>query len=361
MSGIIRRWWQWMHALPQLWDSPVRFILWPFSVVYSVFVGLYGRFLRRFCVVLSPVPVIVIGNLTVGGVGKTPLVMALVAKLTEKGLRVGIVSRGYRAKVRSFPYEVSVHDTALKVGDEPLLLAQKTQVPVVIAPRRASAVAYLVAKHRCQVIVSDDGLQHEVMGRAIEVVVVDGQRGFGNGFCLPAGPLREPLRRLKQVDFVVLHGSDTVALDFPLTSTYRMDLLPKHLTHLKTGQKRSVDALTLPIAAVAAIGYPERFFASLRALNLVFQSYVFPDHHAFVPEDVALSAKTVLMTDKDAVKCQPFATDAMHVLSVEATLSPEFWDALWAHPALKTMLEKGLVEHEKMPMDRVDRFVFFRL
>jgi tetraacyldisaccharide 4'-kinase len=284
------------------------------------------------------VPVIVVGNLTVGGVGKTPLVMALTAHFKSRNLKVGIVSRGYRSKLRQFPYEVNINDSADLVGDEPLLLAQKTHVPVVIAPKRWQAVDYLIQKHACQVVISDDGLQHTAMGRALEIVVVDGANGFGNGFCLPAGPLREPISRLNSVDFIFIHGDNNtnILLDSTCVPKYRMDLQAKYLLHLTSGLRVAAGGnLPTPIAALAGIGRPERFFDSLRALGYVFNAYSFTDHHAFISSDLNFTEPTVLMTEKDAVKCTAFFTDAMYALSVEAQVCPAFWSALDAHPKLK--------------------------
>lgn len=193
--------------MEKLWygNHPLQWVLRPLSWVYSVIISVRRYFLQHYKQVDCPVPLIVVGNITVGGVGKTPLVIELAKRINQKGIKVGIVSRGYGAKTKHFPYEVQINDSALKVGDEPLLLAQKTKCPVVIAPKRNQAVDYLLKKHGCDIIISDDGLQHYRMGRAIEIAVVDGTRGLGNKLCLPAGPLRESAERLKQVDFVVVN------------------------------------------------------------------------------------------------------------------------------------------------------------
>lgn len=193
--------------MDQVWygNHPLQWVLSPFSWGYRLIVAARRWYLENFSQIKCPVPVIVVGNITVGGVGKTPLVVELAKRLQDKGLNAGIVSRGYGAKIKEFPYEVKPHDNANQVGDEPLLLAQKTQCPVVIAPDRPEAVRYLLEKHHCQIIISDDGLQHYRMGRAIEIAVIDGTRGLGNEFCLPAGPLREPAKRLQEVDFIVVN------------------------------------------------------------------------------------------------------------------------------------------------------------
>ena len=319
---------------------PIRWLLWPFSCLFRA-VTIFRRFFlhqRSF-----DVPIIVVGNISVGGVGKTPLVIALAKAAQERGLRVGIVSRGYGARVKDFPYEVDIHDEASLVGDEPLLLAKKTGVPVVIDPRRVDAVDYLIKKYHSQLIISDDGLQHYAMGRAIEIAVIDGQRGFGNGLCLPAGPLREGVNRLNEVDYVVINGSiraDNIALikalDHPLCpATFQMDLIPGTLTQLKSGKATPLTALAMPVAAVAAIGYPKRFFSLLEHLGVTLTPYPFRDHHAFQPRDFCFMHKDIVMTEKDAVKCASFAKDTMYYLPVEARLEEQFLDALWMRTASK--------------------------
>jgi tetraacyldisaccharide 4'-kinase len=234
--------------------------------------------------------------------------------------------------VTHFPYEVTSNDNAHQVGDEPLLIAQKTVCPVVISPKRVEAVQYLLDKHHSEIIISDDGLQHYAMGRAIEIVVIDGQRGFGNGLCLPAGPMRETVSRLKKVDFILVNGSAPQPI---FADTYRMDLVPGAITGLLSGQSVSVFDLEEPIAAVAAIGNPQRFFALLARLGVRFKPYSFPDHHPFHAADLCLREKTVVMTEKDAVKCIPFASESMYCLPVEAQVEDKFWDTLWLHKGLQ--------------------------
>ena len=310
----------------------LRWLLWPLSCVYRIVVALRRQYLLRVVQTTMPIPVIVVGNITVGGVGKTPLVVAIVEQLQARGLRVGIVSRGYGATVVQFPHEVLLHEPATLVGDEPLLLAKKTRCPVVIAPNRVQAVQYLLDKHQSQVVVSDDGLQHYALGRAIDIAVVDGVRGFGNGLCVPAGPLREPINRLQHVDFVVVNGGPGLK---PSTVTYPMTLQPGELTHLVSGQTLLPAQLPTPIAAFAAIGHPQRFFSTLQELGLSFKAYPFADHHSFVPNDLCVEEKAVVMTEKDAVKCQPFATDSMCFLPVDAALEDKFWNTLWLHERLQ--------------------------
>lgn len=320
----------WVTAL---WygDYPVRYLLWPASVVFQVLSRARRAWLEWRREPLS-VPVIVVGNLTVGGVGKTPLVIALAQYLSAQGLRVGVVSRGYGAHIRQFPHCVRAEDEAWQVGDEPKLLAMRTACPVVIAPQRLQAVNYLLQHHRSQVIISDDGLQHYAMPRTVEIVVVDGMRGMGSGLCLPAGPLREPLQRLQQANFMVVNGEQSVhTLSLKHEHAYQM-MLQADLPRSLTGESvASWEAFPMPCSAVAGIGHPERFFALLNQLGVVFQPHKFADHHEFSQYDLAGLRKPVIMTEKDAVKCRAFATDAMYYLPVEAKLSDEFWTKIWGH------------------------------
>ncbi|QDQ40660.1 tetraacyldisaccharide 4'-kinase [Legionella geestiana] len=306
-----------------LWYTrhPARWLLWPFSLVYRMIVCARRAFLCRFRQTVFPLPVIVVGNLTVGGAGKTPLVAALARYFSERGFKVGIVSRGYGANPPAFPYRVLPEDTAAVSGDEPLLLAQKTGCPVVIDPQRVRAVEYLLKTERVNLVLSDDGLQHYALGRTLEIAVIDGQRGPGNGMCLPAGPLREPAGRLRSVDMVVVNGGVR-------PGAYTMTLEARELRRLTDNISMPVNALSQPVAAVAGTGNPGRFFETLSALGIAHHPYPFPDHHPFEARDLAFSEPTVLMTEKDAVKCQPFATETMYCLPVEATLSPDFWEAL---------------------------------
>lgn len=308
--------------------NPIRWVLWPFSIVYQGIIKIRRRLLTRFSQKNWFVPVIVVGNLTVGGVGKTPLVIALAQAMVAKGVRVGIVSRGYGARIKHYPHEVSVTDSSFQVGDEPLLMARKSGCPVVIAPNRAEAVDYMIEHHQPQIIISDDGLQHYRMGRAIEIVVIDGLRGFGNGFCLPAGPLREPISRIDEVDFLVVNQGS-----WP--GAYPMIMEPGSLRDLKFDKPHVFSTLSEPIAAVAGIGNPQRFFNTLEGIGLTIEKYPFPDHHLFHKNELKFKEETVIMTEKDAVKCKEFAENSWYYLPIEAKLSDSFWRALWSHDFLK--------------------------
>lgn len=330
--------------LERLWygNKPNKFLtwlLWPLSCIYQVVTKIRRCILKCFFAEQFPVPIIVVGNLTLGGVGKTPLVIALAKALTAKGLRVGIVSRGYGATVKQFPHEVLIQDSAELVGDEPLLLAKKTSCPVVIAPARNQAVHYLLAQHQSQIIISDDGLQHYRMGRALEIVVIDGMRGLGNGLCFPAGPLRENEKRLRQCDFIVINNN-AVVHEEKWPSSYKMGLEAGELTHLITGEILNLQSLVEPVAAVAGIGHPQRFFCTLESLGIPFHAYSFPDHHRFQEKELQLREKIVLMTEKDAVKCQALAVAENHwyFLPIQAKLTDSFWQALWSHKQLQDLI-----------------------
>lgn len=310
-------------------QHPLRWLLWPFSLVFQLLSKLRYYGLKFFFQRAPIVPIIVVGNLSVGGVGKTPLVLALIDALQKKGLRVGVVSRGYGGKIKQFPHAVQDVDTAHDVGDEPLLIVKKTGCPVVIAPKRNEAVGYLLEKFRCQVIISDDGLQHYAMGRTLEMVVIDGIRGLGNGMCLPAGPLRECPNRLKKADFLIVNGGEWLG-------AYSMSIEPTHLLSVAGHHVMPMDSLTMPVAAVAGIGHPLRFFMTLSKLGISYHPYPFPDHYQFTKTDFTnIRESVIIMTEKDAVKCDYFAADNWYYLPVSAVLPDSFWQALWSHEKLK--------------------------
>ncbi|MEY4718334.1 MAG: hypothetical protein RL563_952 [Pseudomonadota bacterium] len=272
-----------------------------------------------------PVPVIVVGNLTVGGTGKTPLVIWLVEQLKQQGYQPGIVSRGYAGKTTSAPQIVTGESQASQVGDEAVLLARRCACPVVVHPDRPAAVRHLLSQQACNVIISDDGLQHYALARDIEIVVVDGQRRFGNGYCLPTGPLREPLDRLRQVDFVVVNGGSDV-----IEGEITMQCSGDYLVNLLNGEKKRLqDFANQPCRALAGIGNPKRFFSQLANAGLNCESFAFPDHHSFTADDLKFSDnKPLLMTEKDAVKCAAFAQAHHWYLPIDAELPDHFGASL---------------------------------
>jgi tetraacyldisaccharide 4'-kinase len=255
-------------------------------------------------------PVIVVGNLTVGGTGKTPLVAWLAERLKERGLRVGILSRGYGSTATT-PRVVELNSRWQDTGDEPLLLRQRTGCDVVVSIDRVAG-AQLLVQRGVDVILADDGLQHLRLARDIEIVVIDGARGFGNGRLLPAGPLRESAQRLSQADVVVVNGAaeHTSISNLPRARTVQMALAPgRVLPVVGTRADRSLESFRgQKVHAVAGIGNPWRFFADLRSRGLDIVEHPFPDHHPFTPADLNFGdTAPVLMTEKDAVKCRAFA------------------------------------------------------
>lgn len=265
-----------------------------------------------------PVPVIVIGNITVGGTGKTPLVLWLCDFLKGQGYQPGIVSRGYGGRGETMAVRAdSAPDLA---GDEPVLLAQRSRCPVWIGPDRVDAARALIAANPgCNVIVSDDGLQHYRLQRDVEIAVLDGGRSTGNGLLLPAGPLRESTARLAEVDAVVVTGDTAVAGANPNTFAMRLEgnlfrNLLNPAFHRDAGAFRGER-----VHAVAGIGNPARFFDHLQRLGLSFAARAFPDHHAYSQADFAFAdADAIVMTEKDAIKCQRFARENYWVVPVDA-------------------------------------------
>ncbi|XKH61274.1 tetraacyldisaccharide 4'-kinase [Halomonas sediminis] len=281
----------------------------------------------------APVPVIVVGNITLGGTGKSPLVAWLGRWLTEQGYKPGIVSRGYGGKAPTYPLEVIPDTCVSHSGDEPLMLAQQTGLPVVVDPQRARGAEYLV-EAGCTIIISDDGLQHLALGRDIELVVIDGARGLGNGQCLPAGPLREPVTRLAGVDKVIINGNQGEAgrskIDNALEASAQpvtMSLAPSAWRRLSDGRRLPLSPLPfeLPVYGLAGIGNPQRFFSTLEALGIEGSWHPLGDHHRFSAADFDFGEpRPVVITAKDAVKCHDVAGSETWVLEVEAVLPADF-------------------------------------
>ncbi|MEP7043634.1 MAG: tetraacyldisaccharide 4'-kinase [Dokdonella sp.] len=269
------------------------------------------------------VPLIVVGNLTAGGSGKTPLVIALVDALRARGFKPGVVSRGYGGSERG-PLLVDDVVRPARVGDEPCLIRKRTGVAVAVGRDRASAVALLVERG-VDVVIADDGLQNPALVRDIEICVIDGQRRFGNGQLLPAGPLREPLSRLAAVGFRVCNGAAAQADEIPMRLVGEMAV---SMT-AATGTRPLESFAGQRVHAVAAIGNPARFFDGLRAHGIDVVPHGFPDHHAFVTADLAFGDDApVLMTEKDAVKCLAFATPGFWCVPVRAELPVAFFEAI---------------------------------
>ena len=273
-------------------------------------------------------PVVVIGNISLGGSGKTPLIIALAKALSERGYSVGVVSRGYGGASAQYPLVVSPDTPVSQSGDEPLLIVKKLGCPVVVDPNRARAVEKLVKSFSCDLILSDDGLQHYRLHRDVEIAVVDGRRRFGNGYTLPAGPLRESPRRLKEVDFIIQNGG-VVAPDDP--ETYIVQLETSGLRRFGSSELIGFDQWveSTNIHAVAAIGHPERFFESLTQMGFKVDSEPKNDHQALTAYDIGFDDDLpVVITAKDAVKYEGSVPDNLWVLEVEMALDNEFVSSL---------------------------------
>ena len=299
-----------VNLIEKSWYQPhwIRYVLAPLLWPLSRLFGLIARTRRKwflanpnhaFC---APVPVIVVGNISVGGNGKTPMVLWLVEQLSNQGMKPGVISRGYGGKAAAYPLRVTEKTQAKYAGDEPVLIFQRTGVPVAVSPVRANAIKMLVDAG-VNVIVSDDGLQHYNMARDIEIAVIDGTRRFGNGHYLPFGPLRELPERLSCVDIVVCNGGS------PQANEESMTLVAHSAVNLLTGEIRAASELP-QVIAIAGIGAPQRFFATLQRLGVtVSQEIGFADHQDFTTATLTRLAnyqQSVIMTEKDAVKCQQF-------------------------------------------------------
>lgn len=327
-----------MPALSNAWYKNSRWpmLLRPLSAVFAVVAGVRRWYYHgpgnRYS---SRLPVIVVGNITAGGTGKTPLVIHLARKLREAGYAPGIVSRGYGSRAPSYPYAVTPESGVREAGEEPLMIARRTGCPVIIDPDRVAAVKTLESAYPCDIVISDDGMQHYRLDRTLEIAVVDGQRGFGNGWLLPAGPLREKPSRLDSVDIVVCNGESRHRLP---GGTLRMDLEPTHLVHVTDGRSLAIDDPALDVMtakkvhAVAGIGNPERFFTSLCGCGFDIISHIFRDHHAYTRDDISFDDELdVVMTEKDAVKCRDIADDKHWFLKVAARLPDDFMSRVLQH------------------------------
>jgi tetraacyldisaccharide 4'-kinase len=313
-------------------DHWFKWLLLPLSFIFAGLSAL-RRIGYRWHICKQPqlnLPVIIVGNIGVGGNGKTPMVVYLVERLTAAGYKVGVVSRGYGGQSGHYPLLVDETIDSSQAGDEPVLIYQRTGCPVVVSPDRVAAVNKL-ATLGCQLVVCDDGLQHYRLKRDVELVIVDGQRRFGNGWLMPAGPLREGLWRLNTVDFVIANGGK------PAAGEASMTLKASEFVHLQSGRRMGLDefveqAHQSRCHAVAAIGNPPRFYDSLEALGIKLEQKVsFADHHHYQKSDFKGFARQdlVLMTEKDAVKCRSFADENWWYLAVSAQFDSQFEQRLF--------------------------------
>ncbi|MGF1700759.1 tetraacyldisaccharide 4'-kinase [Photobacterium makurazakiensis] len=314
----------WFDSHPLGWV--LKPVLWPLSKLFGV---ISRRRRKQYqtghkVAYRASVPVIVVGNITAGGNGKTPVVVWLVEELKAAGLRPGVVSRGYGGKAPHYPYRIDEHSTTTEAGDEPILISRRTGVPVAVSPIRSEAVALL--EPDVDVIITDDGLQHYALARDIEIVVIDGQRRFGNQQLIPLGPLRESCARLDEVDFLICNGSKPEGDEIP------MHLAPAPIVNLKTGDRADLLTLEGDVVAMAGIGHPPRFFSTLNQLGVkpaFCQPYA--DHQAFSAQELqqlAAKGQHLIMTEKDAVKCHTFAQPNWWYLPVDAVMPAEQAESL---------------------------------
>lgn len=314
--------------LEQLWygKSGWRWPLAPLALLFAIISGsrrfAYRRgWLNRY---RASLPVIVVGNISVGGNGKTPVVIWLVEQLQARGFRPGVVSRGYGGKAPRYPYRLDATSTTAQAGDEPVLIARRCGCPVVVAPKRAEAVRLLEQSGEVDIIITDDGLQHYALARDIELVVVDGARRFGNACLLPMGPLREPVTRLKRVDAIICNGGEPGKGEYPMQ-------LVAGVPHRVRDDAPLAAPLAGPVDALAGIGHPPRFFTTLQRLGYeLVQSVAYGDHHPFDRDELRgrFDQRPLLMTEKDAVKCRAFALDDWWYLPVSAELPAALLDTL---------------------------------
>ncbi|PQJ67216.1 tetraacyldisaccharide 4'-kinase [Photobacterium angustum] len=321
MASIIEK--MWFQHPPKGRMLFLYILLWPVFKPLSFLFGVISQHKRRQYTAgekqaySAPVPVVVVGNITAGGNGKTPVVVWLVEQLQAQGLKPGVVSRGYGGKAPYYPYYVEATTSTDIAGDEPVLIQRRTNAPVAVAPKRSEAVKMLL-DHNVDVIITDDGLQHYALDRDIEIVVIDGQRRFGNEHLLPLGPLRETCERLNNVDFLICNGGSAQANEAAMT------LVPTDLINVKTGERCLIGDLK-DIVAIAGIGHPPRFFSTLNQLGVTpVLCQPFADHQAFEKQtllELAHQGQHLVMTEKDAVKCYAFAEDNWWYLPVNADIA----------------------------------------
>ena len=301
------------------------YLLYPFSLIFSYLTSRRRRkFLKnKISAYSAEIPIVVVGNLTIGGTGKTPLVKYIATELSNKGYKPGIVSRGYGGRFKE-TLQVTDQTSVKETGDEALILA-KLNFPFYIDKNRVRAVKNLVANHDCDIIISDDGLQHYQMGRNIEIAVIDGKRRFGNNLTFPAGPLRESKKRLESVDFIINNSGPTEE------GEYLMNISPSKFVHLKSGKSYTVENWPMhnQVHAVAGLGNPGRFFDLLDKLGFDLIRHPYPDHHNFSSSDIFyLDHLPIVMTEKDASKCKDFDNNKIWYLTIDADVNNKFIDEL---------------------------------
>lgn len=312
-----------MTRLDHYWNSVngVSLLLFPLSLIFAAVAALrrLGYRLGLLRAQRFPVPVLVVGNITVGGTGKTPLVTWLAAYLRRHGWRPGIVSRGYGGKAQHWPQQVRVDSDPSSVGDEAVMLAALTGCPMCVGPDRPAAVQALLAHTDVNIVISDDGMQHYALARDLEIAVIDGDKRLGNGFLLPAGPLREPKSRLDRVDLVIINGEGG-------EGEFSMKLFQPSVNSLSGDSEIAISGLSgRTVHAIAGIGNPQRFFQLLERHGIDIKPHPFPDHHLFQIEDLQFDDDLpILMTEKDAVKCRRLSCRDCWVVHVDAQPDADF-------------------------------------
>ena len=328
------------RTLENIWynEGKGKWFLLPFTLLYCLLnVVQYWKLTRGRSKI--DIPVIIVGNISIGGTGKTPAVIYLIKLLKKAGYKPAVITRGYGGKPTKWPQLVTAQSNTRHVGDEAVLIAKRANVPVIAGPERMVDINYLRSRYDCDVIISDDGLQHYCLDRDIEIVLIDAQRQLGNGWCLPAGPLRENARRLKKVDFVLYNDGfekansqkSVFSQQYQLPSLFSMQLSGNTIHSLFFNDKvqNLEDLKGEPVHAVTGIGNPERFYRTLEKWGLELTKHSFPDHHNFKPINLEFyDDKLIIMTEKDAVKCHEFAHKNCWFLPVEAQMEDKFDDLL---------------------------------
>ncbi len=313
-------------------------LLLPFTWLFAGLSNLRRCYLqRRYQGQPYTAPVVIVGNISVGGSGKTPLIIALVAALKQRGYSPGVVSRGYSGNAAQYPLSVTAATAVSESGDEPLLIATLADCPVVVDANRRAAVDYLLDHHQCNLVLSDDGLQHYALHRDIELVVVDGQRGLGNGRQLPSGPLREKPQRLEQADMVVINGQQADQ-SITVSGLQKMSIRPTQFRHLQSGRRLAIEdwlesepGTNREVHAVAAIGNPQRFADTLSQIGLAPILHRFDDHQILSLDDLSFGDNLpVVVTAKDAIKLEQVAAVSENIwaVDIEAVIDSSFVDKL---------------------------------
>jgi tetraacyldisaccharide 4'-kinase len=328
-----------MRLIEQIWfnhpkvnkfvSAAIKWLLLPLSFLFWL-ISLLRRTAYKlgiFSTIKLDAPVIVVGNISVGGNGKTPMVLWLIEQCQLLGLTVGVISRGYGGKATNYPLVLDKNTTTAQAGDEAVMIYQRTGVAVAVGSDRIASGNELI-KQGCDIIISDDGLQHYRLARDIELIIIDGKRGFGNGLLIPAGPLREGLWRLNSADYIIINGEPKNKAITSLPAL-NMRLTTESIINMVTGERLTLDDFYQQYAkvnAIAGIGSPQRFFDTLLAHQFILnQQQAFADHYAYQEQDFSVFSATIplLMTEKDAVKCQTFAKINWWYVPVDASFDSE--------------------------------------